>query len=80
MSRVYIRDAKIILLLLILTLILAACGGRNEPPTPTPEPVTLTFITLDEDSAAEAAVIERFEAEHPHIRIERQGYNQFPQQ
>lgn len=66
-------------LLLLLFSILAACGS-SEPLPPTPELLTLTLITIDEEFTAEIEVIEQFEAENPHIQIERQTYAQFPQQ
>lgn len=70
---------KPVSLILLIGLLLTACG-RAAPPTPTPEPVTLSFITIDDEFVAEEKVIEQFEADHPHIQIERQGYSQFPQQ
>jgi ABC-type glycerol-3-phosphate transport system substrate-binding protein len=62
----------------IFALLLAACGSPAQP-TATPQPVELRLISFDVLGPVEQALLDQFEASHPHIQINTEGYDQPPE-
>jgi ABC-type glycerol-3-phosphate transport system substrate-binding protein len=72
-SRLFVRTTLVAVALALLT----GCGF-GAPPTPTPAPVTLRYVTLPALAAAEDALIARYRADHPHVTVTVEDYNQTP--
>src|SRR3954468_3596088 len=63
-------------------LVLAACGFFSGPaPTATPAaPITLTYASFNRFAGVEDTLIDKFQADHPNLKIDKQQFRFDPMQ